>query len=273
MPKDALSKERKRMVVVEEVSSEPEVEVKPQEAQNAPEPASSTDQGSSGDKMPLEEVKEKVEELQNITHDIGESVEKSAEVKEEIVRATEKATAPDSSKEPERPEVITAKAADSGYRDSKGPGIWIILVPGVLLLGALLGGILFYQKSIQSVSETKPTPTAEIDVTASPSASPSGKIDLTKYPINVQNGSGIPGTASSAKDLLTKEGFKVSAAGNADTYDYTDTIIKIKEGVPAEFVTKLTTALSGVFSVGTPKTLPQSSDDEVVVIIGSTKAQ
>ncbi|HKC04271.1 MAG TPA: LytR C-terminal domain-containing protein [Patescibacteria group bacterium] len=235
MPKD--EKDRKRMVV-EEVP----VEV-------------------VEDKMPLDEVKEKVEELQDITQDIGESVEKSAEVQEEIVKAAEKVEP--SVQQPEMRPLVS----------NKGPGVWIILVPGILLLGALLGGIVFYQRSLQSGSEPTPTASPATEATMAPSASPSAKLDLTKYPINVQNGSGIPGTASSAKDLLIKAGFKVSSAGNAATYDYTDTIIEVKSDVPADFISKLKTTLSGIYSLGTSKTLPDSSKDEVVVIVGSSKAQ
>jgi len=249
MPKDV--KERKRMVV-EEVAAE----------------AQASDSQPVEEKMPLDEVKEKVEELQDLTQDIGNSVEKSVEVQEEIVKAAEKV-------EPQPIPVETkyVSTPSYSYQNSKGPRAWVILVPGVLLLGALLGGIVYYQRSIKPVSEATPLPIATTEATVSPSASPSGKLDLTKYPINVQNGSGIPGTASSAKDLLTKAGFKVSAAGNADSYDYTDTIIQVKSDVPADFVTKLKTTLSGIYSVGTNKTLPDSSKDKVVVIIGSSKAE
>jgi hypothetical protein len=142
-----------------------------------------------------------------------------------------------------------------------------------LLLGVLLGGIVFYEKNIKQDSQETPTPLATTEATIAPSASPSAKLDLTKYPINVQNGSGIPGTASLAKDLLTKAGFKVVATGNAPSYDYTDTFIETKSDVSADFVTKLTTTLSGIYKVGTPKALPASSTDEVIVIIGSSKSQ
>jgi len=219
---------------------------------------------------PVEEIKEKVEELQGLTQDIGASVEKSTEVQQQIAKAAEKV-------EPNLPLVENKPAEVNNYappyQSSKGPGAWVILVPGVLLLGALLGGIFFYEKGIQNQTEATPTPEATTEATVTPSASPSAKLDLTKYPINVQNGSGIPGTASSAKDLLTKGGFKVSTAGNAATYDYTDTIIETKADVPADFVTKLTTTLSGIYKVGTPKSLPHTSKDEVVVIIGSSKSQ
>lgn len=235
MPKDKDSKERKRLVVEEVVSAGEKNEL-------------------------LGVVKEKVEELQDLTQDIGQSVEKSSEVQEEIVKAAEK---------------VEPVAPPQDMRTSMPArlNVWVILIPGVLLLGALLGGIVFYEKSIKPGQEANPTPIATAQSTVLPSASPSAKLDLTKYPINVENGSGIPGTASSAKDLLTKAGFKVSATGNANTYDFTDTIIETKADVPAEFITKLTTTLSGIYKVGTPKSLPASSTNEVVVIVGSSKSQ
>lgn len=251
MPKD--SKERKRMVVEEVVSENPAPsESKPVEEKNEL----------------LGVVKEKVEELQDLTQDIGASVEKSVEVQEEIVKAAEKV---EPVVPPQEVRAPMPTSYESGY--NKGPSIWLILIPGVLLLGALLGGIVFYEKSLKPAVEATPTPLATSEATVVPSASPSAKLDLSKYPINVENGSGIPGTATSAKDLLTKGGFTVSATGNASTYDYTDTIIQTKSDVPASFVTKLTTTLSGIYKVGTPTSLPASSTDEVVVIIGSSKAQ
>ncbi len=244
MPKD--SKERKRMVVEEVVSENPA----PSESQPVEEKSEL-----------LGVVKEKVEELQDLTQDIGASVEKSVEVQEEIVKVAEKV------------EPVVSPQEVRVPMPAKGPSVWLILIPGVLLLGALLGGIVFYEKSIKPAAEATPTPLATSEATVVPSASPSAKLDLSKYPVNVENGSGIPGTATSAKDLLTKGGFTVSATGNASTYDYSDTIIQTKSDVPASFVTKLTTTLSGIYKVGTPTSLPASSTDEVVVIIGSSKAQ
>ena len=71
MPVD--EKNRKRMVV-EEVS---EVAPTQNEPVVTPTPA------------PLEEVKEKVEELRDITEDLSQSVEKSEDVQEEIIKAVE----------------------------------------------------------------------------------------------------------------------------------------------------------------------------------------
>jgi hypothetical protein len=244
-------KPRKRMVV-EEVKTE------------------SAGLSSPPDTKSVEVIKEKVEELQNITENMGESLEKSEEVQEEIVKVAEKTMPVESHVESLHE---TAKTTFVPVKPASGPNPLFILIPGVLLLGALLGGVYFYQKGINQVQEPSPSPLSTVEPVLSPSASPSATLNLTKYPINVQNGSGTPGTAGSAKDLLTKAGFKVSTAGNADNYNYTDTIIKTKADVGADFISKLTTTLSGIYSVAKPQALPDTSKDEVVVIIGSSKAQ
>lgn len=234
------SKDRKRMIV-EEVG-EPVPESKP-----------------------AQEIKEKVEELQDLTTHIGEDVEKSSEVQEELVKAAEKVEG--AAKIPQAPEPPPYAVEKKGFNP-----LLLIFIPGILLLGALLGGIYYYQKVVKTPEET-PTPVPSFEPTVLPSATPSGKLDLTKYPVTIQNGSGIPGTAGSVKDLLTKAGFKVSGTGNADNYDYTDTIIKAGSSVPQEFVARLTSILSANYKVGSPQTLSGTSSDTVIVVVGSLKAQ
>ena len=254
MPSDA---KPKRRMVVEEVGKLSESQIKP-ELEEAPSP----------DNKPVEEIKEKVEELQGITEHMAGDVEKSAGVQEEIAEAADKVET--------NPQVENPKFDSPSLKRNGGPNPLLILIPGVLLLGALLGGLYFYQKGVNQGTEATPTPETTIpvsDVTSAPSASPSAKLDLTKFPINVQNGSGIPGTAGSAKDILTKAGFKVGTTGNANNFNYTDTIIKTKSDVPADFVAKLTSTLSSSYGVAKAQTLDSTSKDEVVVIIGSSKAQ
>lgn len=257
MPKDEV-KARKRMVV-EEVSEE---SVKEPAINASAIPTSNASGSDAGWADAGGEIKEKIEELHDVTEEIGESVEKSEEIQEEIVKAAEKVG----------PVVNEPKTEFVPVKPSSSINPLFILIPGVLLLGALLGGVYFYQKGVNLKLEISPSPKSTVTATLSPSASPLATLDLTKFPINVQNGSGVVGGAGSAKDLLTKAGFEVSKTGNADNYDYTDTIIKITASVSAEFVAKLTTTLSGMYSVGKAQTLPDTSKDEVVVIIGSSKA-
>ena len=150
----------------------------------------------------------------------------------------------------------------------------VIIIPGIFLLGALLGGIYFYQKGIVGTSPSpSPTPEVMTMVTPTPSASPSGTVNLAGYPVNVMNGSGTPGQAGVVKTILTTAGFTVSATGNAASYDFTKTVIKAKLDVPATVISKLSTALSKSYVLDTNQTLATSSADKIQVIVGSTKAQ
>jgi hypothetical protein len=254
MPGD---KTRKRMVV-EEVGI-PDAPVNPEPVNMDP-----------VNTEPVEEIKEKVEELQTLTENISDSIDKSADVQEEIAKAAEAVvpaapvSTPQSNPEP-MPQI----------RSSNGPNPLVIIVPGIFLLGALLGGIFFYQKGISGTAQPTPTPPTNYNntITSTTTPTPAATVDLTKYPVNVMNGSGIAGQAGVVKDLLTTAGFTVSGTGNADTYDFTKTVIKAKVDVPAAFLTQLSTALGKSYVLDTNQTLATSSADEVEVIVGSTKAQ
>jgi len=149
----------------------------------------------------------------------------------------------------------------------------VIIIPGVFLLGGLLGGIIFYQNK---VSDTAPqmtdSPTISPTVTETTSTPASVEIDVTKYSINILNGSGIKGEALKVQELLEKAEFKISGTGNASNYDYTKTVIQAKEEVDKDFIAKLSVSLGEVYSVDTKvATLSATSKDSVVVIVGSTK--
>jgi hypothetical protein len=152
----------------------------------------------------------------------------------------------------------------------KSPPIFWIIVPGIFLLGAILGGIIFYQKGAnKGREETIATPTPA----ATPTASPSASIDLTKYTIAVYNGSGIAGEAGKVKTLLTDAGFEVSTTANAANYDYTKTIIKAKADVEKTYTDKLSETLLKTYEVDTLQTLATSSATDVQVVVGSTKVE
>lgn len=140
---------------------------------------------------PVEEIKEKVEELQTLTEDISQSAEKSAQVQEDLAKAAEE-VAP--SEPVEKPQQLPQEPTEPQIKSGNGTNPLIIIIPGIFLLGALLGGIAFYQKGVSGGSE-EPTPTPNYDnaITPAPTSTPSSQVDLTKYQINVMNGSGTPG--------------------------------------------------------------------------------
>lgn len=201
---------------------------------------------------PLEEIKEASQEVQ----------EKAQEIE----------TLVDEVSTPSEPQKIPSNEYIPPKQEASQNPLFII-IPGLFLLGALLGGIVFYQNSLNKKTEATPTPTAVSSESPIPSSSPSASVDLGRYEIAVQNGSGIAGEAGKAKDALTKAGFTVSSTGNASEYSYTSSIIQAKSDVDSAFLTKLAETLGETYKVGKNQTLPDSSKDEVVVIIGSSKAQ
>jgi hypothetical protein len=146
--------------------------------------------------------------------------------------------------------------------------MWPILIIFVIAI-LLLVGIFIYKNGarINAVKEeivkTKVTPTVTPE--------PTKAIDLTKYEIEVLNGSGVDGQASKEKAALEEAGFTISSIGNADNSNYTDTVIKAKADVDKAFIGKLKTTLESSFTVGSAETLSSDSSVPVVVIIGTQK--
>jgi hypothetical protein len=153
------------------------------------------------------------------------------------------------------------------------PVFWI-LIPGIFILGAILGGIFFYQKSVNSPDVTEsPTPSASTTPVAIATASPSANVDVSKFDVAVLNGSGIAGEAGKVKEILTTAGFNVTSTGNAATYDFTKTIIKAKSTVGAPVLQKLKDALSKSYIVGDDQTLTTTATVDIQIIVGSSKAE
>jgi len=154
-----------------------------------------------------------------------------------------------------------------------GPNPLVIIIPGIFLLGALLGGIFFYQSSVNNKISPTPNPNNQQLESTSPTATPQAtEVDLTKYPISILNGSGIKGEAGKVQELLEKAGFKVSGVGNASNYSYTETVIQAKSTIDKEFITKLSQSLEENYKVASKtQSLASSSKDDVVVIVGNSK--
>ena len=153
--------------------------------------------------------------------------------------------------------------------------MWV-LIPGILLLGLLLGGVFAYYRGLNGINKpspkSSPTPAASA-IPSNPTPTPQAKkIDLTKYAITLLNGSGVAGEASKVKTLLETAGFKVSSTGNAKTYDFEKTEISVKSGIEADFVKSLVSTLSKSYQLADPVTSATQSAS-VVITIGSLKAK
>jgi hypothetical protein len=162
--------------------------------------------------------------------------------------------------------------------------IYVILF--ILIIGAAIfaGNYFLSQKTTSETSPT-PTPTPTLEATPTPtvepSATPSGKVTPTptgkitptsstkSLEIEVLNGSGTSGQAGKVATLLKNAGYTVTSTGNADTFDYTQTVIQIKKS-KNQFASQLKTDLSADYSVD-PKiqTLAETADSDAIVIVGT----
>lgn len=143
--------------------------------------------------------------------------------------------------------------------------MWPILFIFIIAL-VLLGGIFVYKQGMNkgtdvNVVTLSPTPTTI--------PTPTITVDLSKYEIQILNGSEVDGEAGRQKANLEAEGFTISSVGNADSSDYTKTIIQAKADVDKGFLDKLKSVLEESFVVGDNEELSEDEDPDVIVIIGS----
>src|SRR3989344_4837516 len=172
--------------------------------------------------MPEETKKERkkivVEEVKDTTDEVPKEAPKI-----EVPLQTEPHIEPGIHEEVKETAVPTFQEASKS-----GINPLFIIIPGIFLLGALLGGIVYYQRNISGIKITVTTPIPTVSETTSPTPTATPEVDLEKYDVKILNGSGIAGEAAKARSLLEKAGFKVSSTGNASNYNYTKTIIQTK---------------------------------------------
>lgn len=163
------------------------------------------------------------------------------------------------------------KTVEKSKKPSSFKILWI-LIPGLLMLAILIGGIFVYHSGLsklRTIEEPIPEPTAIPFSTPIPQPQ---KPDLTKYSITVLNGSGIKGEAGKVQTLLEKAGFKVASTSNAKTYDYKKTEISVQKDVDADFIKALIAALTKSYQLSDPKTAT-SQAIPVIITVGNLKAE
>ena len=202
-------------------------------------------------------------------------VEEVGDNKEEVKRTEEVV-----SEKPQKGEEIIkepVKLEAKPQKESSFNVLWI-LIPGMLLLGLLIGGIFAYVFGIQKISDTQKSDTSGTqNVTVEPTVSPTTKptaspsANLSKYKIKILNGSGIKGEAGKVQALIEAAGFSALSTGNATTYDYTKTQITIKTGIDPDFVSTLAATLKKNYQLEDTKTVSSQTND-ITIIVGSLKA-
>ena len=157
-------------------------------------------------------------------------------------------------------------------QDKNAKWLWLLIV--LIIAGAL---VFAFFKGIgpfaaispfakQEVSSPTPQVVSSPIIESSPSAT-SG-VDKAQPSLRILNGSGIAGLASSAKDFIEGLGWRVATVGNANTYDYEQTQIKLKNDF-SKYQEPLIKDLSDKYSVKVSSSTLSSTDSaDIEIIIG-----
>lgn len=162
----------------------------------------------------------------------------------------------------------------------------LLLIALIIVLGLVAFGIskLIGNKGVDStLNATSPTPTTTPTTTPTPTetnGTPTPTTKLTPTPtktavvatknlsIQVLNGAGVVGAGKKAADFLTGLGYNVVSTGNADNFDYQQSVIQIKAG-KASALSTLKKDLSANYTIGSTSTdLSASTSADAVFIIG-----
>lgn len=148
----------------------------------------------------------------------------------------------------------------------------VIGIIAALIIGGVIAGAIFVSQSSSGENDAQPSPTPTATSTPNPSPSPEPEAkDLSEYAVQVLNGSGVVGQAGVVRDTLASEGFEDLDTDNADSYDYEDTEVQVKDTVPNSVYEVIKTALSDYTVIKSKTSLEDDNDFDVIIIVGATK--
>lgn len=145
--------------------------------------------------------------------------------------------------------------------------LWsVIVIVAALTLGI---GLLFITNTAKPVTIT-PTVTVTPSSAVQPTVTPTPIPQVTKDQIKIQilNGGGVVGAAGKMKSLLEEKGYNIENVGNADAYDYAQTVIKVKPGAK-NIADLLTEDLAENYTLSSASgVLESTSPYDALIIIG-----
>ena len=98
------------------------------------------------------------------------------------------------------------------------------------------------------------------------------ELDLFKYKIYIQNGSGLAGEGALVGDILEESGFQVDQITNADSFDYQETEIILGKEVEQEFFKYIEDVLNDQYQVVSASSSGNlSSENDILIIVGKLK--
>jgi hypothetical protein len=159
-------------------------------------------------------------------------------------------------------------------RTKKSVKGWKIILFLALLLAIVAAlALTFYNPAVfkidklSSISETQETVNVQPESTIVEQIE---EIDLSEFTVQIQNGTGVAGEANYVSDILLAEGFTDLASANAESYDYADTEVSLKEFVSEKVYDNIERALNSDYSiVKSDEVLSGESEFDVLIIIGT----
>jgi len=213
----------------------------------------------------VEETVEKVSDEEKVKK---EAPEKETPTKKEKVSDEEKVKEK-VSKEVTEGEGAKEEETPKKEEDVSAKKVLFIAIPIAIFTGLLSGGIFYYVNSNKggNVADSTPTPAPIVEDTSTPE--PVVELERSDLSIQVLNGSGISGKAGEVKDVLEELGYENVDAGNADSYDFEEMVISIKEE-SEDYVDMLVEDLSDDYTVADDtEELDEDSDFDVVITVGT----
>lgn len=146
-----------------------------------------------------------------------------------------------------------------------------IIIP-VIILVILIVGTWFWWNSRSTDETADDTTVEETFVQEEPTPTEAPDYEKSDYTIRVLNGSGTAGLAGQLEEDLLDNDYVVEDTGNADRYDYDETIIQYKDGVSEDFIDELRSDISSYSPFDTEE-LDADEDVDVVIIIGGQQSE
>lgn len=184
--------------------------------------------------------------------------------------------------EPDEPEPAASYGSIHSPR-KRNPKNLLYLVGLIVIVVVLFNAVKMLRGGSKTLATPSPTPVAVETATPSPEASVAETatptptknpvdsatgLDRSNLSVAIQNGSGTAGVAGKASDLLKGLGYNVTSTGNADSFGFTDTTVKIK-ATQKKYLPLLIKDLSGTYTIGSSSSdLDASSSADVLIIVG-----
>jgi LytR cell envelope-related transcriptional attenuator len=174
---------------------------------------------------------------------------------------------------------LIGAAEENGTNPHKNALILFIFIASFFIIVA--NGIIWYQRiEIDKITKARtplalPFRPAVAPLVSLPAATTSTgapvhtpPLNVSGYSIEILNGNGEQGATQKLKDTLAAGGFHVVQTGNANNFNYTDTLLRYKSSVPREFRDAIEAQLSIRYTYQQGSELDSGAMVDMIIIVG-----